>query len=198
MAETKNKTKTKAELEEENSLLKKQLEQMDELKKQIEFLMNNKSQQTEKVVSSKKDRMITFVNMTNGMVVLKGSQIWTIDGRFNSRNFSEREAQVILNNMMNFIRQGYVYIADAEFVEENGLIDSYNYILSDEDLKTLLLKDTAYIVDTYKMVSDGQKEIIISMIVEKKMNNEYVDANILVELGKISGKDLMGIEPLDE
>lgn len=198
MAETKNKTKTKAELEEENSLLKKQLEQMDELKKQIEFLMKNKSQQTEKVVSSKKDRMITFVNMTNGMVVLKGSQIWTIDGRFNSRNFSEREAQVILNNMMNFIRQGYVYIADAEFVEENGLIDSYNYILSDEDLKTLLLKDTAYIVDTYKMVSDGQKEIIISMIVEKKMNNEYVDANILVELGKISGKDLMGIEPLDE
>ena len=36
------------------------------------------------------------------------------------------------------------------------------------------------------------------MIVDKKINNIPIDANILVELGKLCGKDLISIEPLDE
>ena len=48
----------------------------------------------------------------------------------------------------------------------------------------------------YNACSEGQKKIIIDMVVTKKMNGENIDANILVELGKNCGRDLMNIELL--
>mgnify|MGYP003292531737 CR=1 FL=1 len=197
------KTVTKAQLEEENSLLKDELKdtqaKIEELTKQIQMLATMQSgAMSARTVETKPDRNITFVNMTTGTVILRGSQFWDIEGQFNSRTFSSREARVIVSNMNNFIREGYVFITDAEFVEENDLSDTYRTLLSDEGLKNLLSQRANEVVDIYQMVSDGQKEIIIKTIVEKKLNNQYVDANILAELGRLSGKNLMGIEPLED
>ena len=47
-------------------------------------------------------------------------------------------------------------------------------------------------------VTIRQKEIIIDKIVNKKLNHENVDANILLELGKLSGKNLIDVENPDD
>jgi len=145
-----------------------------------------------------KERNITFINMTQGTLVLKGSTLWTIDGQFTKRTFLEREARLIVNNMPQTVRSGAVYITDAEFVEENELSEAYANLLTNEELETLLLKDSSFVVNAYKNASKTQKDIIIDMVVEKRLNSQSIDANVLMELGKLSGRDLIGVEPDDE
>lgn len=177
----------------ENELLKAQIAEM---KAQMEMMakMMSMQKQTESQPETKSERMVTFVNLTNGVAVLRGNQNWTLDGQYSSRAFLEREARIIVNNMPNMIRSGMVYITDAQFVRDNDLSDAYLNMLSDEEMKTLLSKDAKYVVDVYKNVADGQKQIIVDMIIEQRKSGVKIDSNILVELSELCGKDLVHID----
>ena len=188
-------TTTDKDISSENESLKKQMEEMRaQMEAMSKMLAEAKSAPVAEKSGVNKDRNITFVNLTNGTAVLRGNSFWKLEGRFASRTFLEREARIIVNNMPNMIRSGMVYITDAQFVEDNDLSEVYLNILSDKDLKELLSHDASYVVDVYKNVSDGQKNIIIDMIVDKVLAGEKVDNNVLVELGQLSGKDLINIE----
>ena len=179
----------------ENESLKKQMEEMKaQMEAMSKMLAEAKSTPVAEKSGVNKDRNITFVNLTNGTAVLRGNSFWKLEGRFASRTFLEREARIIVNNMPNMIRSGMVYITDAQFVEDNDLSEVYLNILSDKDLKELLDHDASYVIDVYKNVSEGQKEVIINMIIDKKLAGEKVDNNVLVELGQLSGKDLINID----
>lgn len=192
VVETEAKQVSTTSVEKENEDLKAQLAAMQA---QMELLAKQVASPKEAPAQKKKkEKTINFINMTRGSVVLRGTQYWTIDGQFNSRAFSEREARVIVNNMGKTIRSGLVYITNAEFVEESDLGEAYENILSNEQLQSLFNQNASYVIEAYKMVSEAQKKIIVDMIVEKKEQGLPIDANILVELGKLSGKDLISIE----
>lgn len=176
----------------ENEALKAQIAEMKAQMELMAQMMANKS--NEPIRPAKNDRMITFVNLTNGTAVLKGNQNWALEGRYASRAFLEREARIIVNNMPNMIRSGMVYITDADFVKENDLADAYVNMLSDTDMKSLLAQDAKYVIDVYKNVSDNQKQIIIDMIIEQRKAGAKIDGNILTELGELCGKDLVHID----
>lgn len=176
----------------ENEILKAQIAEMKAQMELMAQMMANKS--NEPIRPAKNDRMITFVNLTNGTAVLKGNQNWALEGRYASRTFLEREARIIVNNMPNMIRSGMVYITDADFVKENDLADAYVNMLSDTDMKSLLAQDAKNVIDVYKNVSDNQKQIIIDMIIEQRKAGAKIDGNILTELGELCGKDLVHIE----
>lgn len=146
----------------------------------------------------KNDRPVRFVNLFPGTLVLKGSTIWKIEGQFNYRDFMETEAAIIVSNMGEMIRAGSCWIADAEFVETHNLTEVYKYLLSDETLKNLFNKDAKYVIESYKMANDNQKQIILDMIGEKIDSGEEVDANILLTIGKLSGRDLIAEANSDE
>lgn len=176
----------------ENEALKAQIAEMKAQMELMAQMMANKS--NEPIRPAKNDRMITFVNLTNGTAVLRGNQNWALEGRYASRAFLEREARIIVNNMPNMIRSGMVYITDADFVKENDLADAYVNMLSDTDMKSLLAQDAKNVIDVYKNVSDNQKQIIIDMIIEQRKAGAKIDGNILTELGELCGKDLVHIE----
>lgn len=181
------------EVDEEKEVLKAKLEEMQ---KQMAFLMGQMSTQTENPEKkSVKERNIPFINLTAGTFVLKGTQYWDLAGQFSQRVFLEREARIIVNNMQNAIRSGLVYIADAKFVEENELEEAYRGLLDDKQFKTLLDNKYEYVIEVYKNASPSQQNIIIDMVSDKRANGESVDGNVLLELGKLSGKDLVNIEP---
>ena len=193
-AETKKAEVAAPVVDEEKEALKKQLEELQaQMKMMAEMMATSKATPT--VQSKANDRMITFINMTTGSAVLRGNSVHEIEGQFNSRKFFEREARVIVNNMRHTFEAGYVYIADADFVHECELEDAYSTLLSDKVLKELLNHDASYVVETYKNVSDGQKQIIVDMLESKKAHGEFVDANILIEIGKLANRDLINIEP---
>lgn len=189
-----NETKVVDTTVSENEVLKSQIAEMKAQMELMAQMMAAKAESVKPVSQPKNDRMITFVNLTNGSAVLRGNQIWTLEGRYATRSFLEREARIIVNNMPNLIRSGMVYITDAQFVKDNDLADAYMNILSDEDMKNLLAKDANYVIDVYKNVADGQKQIIVDMIIEQRMAGKKIDSNILVELGEMCGKDLVHID----
>lgn len=181
-------------LSQENELLKKQMEamqaQMELLVKQVAMNTN-----TTNTTNQKPERNIEFINMVPGTLVLRGSQIWKIEGQFNSRSFLEREARIIVNNMQNTIRSGYVYIADYDFIQENELTEVYDIMLSDKQLKDLLNKNFKEVVEIYKTVPKAQQDIIVRMIKERKEAGVQIDANILIQIGELCGQDLLrGVE----
>lgn len=188
---------TNENLSQENELLKKQMEAMQA---QMELLVKQMAMNNTPVVDTKKpERNIEFINMVPGTSVLRGTQIWKIEGQFNSRSFMEREARIILNNMQNTIRSGYVYIADNDFIQDNDLSEVYANMLSNEQLKNLFNKNFNEIVEIYKSVPKAQKDIIVSMIKEKKESGAYIDANILIKIGELCGQDLIhNVEYEDE
>ena len=185
-----------AEKEALKAQLAEQQKRMEEMMAQMQVLMQA---QSNTVTSTKpvNNRKIKFVNMCTGKLILKGTSLWEIDGQFNDRDFSETEANIIVNNMANAIRSGCVYIADAQYVEEHQLQPIYDNLLSDKQMLDLLNHDYKYVLDMYKTASDAQKKIIVDTIVSKRSNGEYVDANIMIKLGELCGRDLVGITSLD-
>lgn len=182
-------------LEQENESLKKQMNEMRQMIAMLQEQYNKQnSEQKETAVKKTAERTITFVNLTSGTFVLRGSRIYTLDKQFDARTFSEREATVIANNMNRSIRSGRLYIDNADFARENGFEDICDYILTPEILKNLMIQRPEYIIDVYKNCSDEQKEIITDMIIQRRLNGESVDGNVLIELGKLSRKNLTDIE----
>lgn len=182
------------DLIQENETLKKQMEsmqaQMELLIKQMALANTSSTPKTKKA-----ERNIEIINLVPGTLVLKGSQIWKIEGQFNSRLFLESEARLIVNNMQNTARSGLMYIPDDEFIKDCELESAYTTLLSNQQLQELLSKKFDEVVAIYKTVPKAQQEIIVSMIKEKKAAGVHIDANILIEIGELCGQDLVrGVE----
>ena len=210
MARPKNETKPNAENEvtktvdkpvvDETAELKAKLaaqeKQMAEMMAKMQEMMNAQmATPTSVIADNKQTRSIKFINLASGGLTLKGNRFYHMDKQFDSRMIPESEARAIVNNMPNTMVSGVVYIADADFVREVELDGAYAEMLSDEQVKSLLHKSAAEVCDIYRNASDTQKRIIVDMVSDRRLEGLPVDANIVVELGKLCGKDLMGIEP---
>ena len=213
MARPKNETKPSAENEvtktvdksvvDETAELKAKLaaqeKQMAEMMAKMQEMMNAQmATPTSVIADNKQTRSIKFINLASGGLTLKGNRFYHMDKQFDSRMIPESEARAIVNNMPNTMVSGVVYIADADFVREVELDGAYAEMLSDEQVKSLLHKSAAEVCDIYRNASDTQKRIIVDMVSDRRLEGLPVDANIVVELGKLCGKDLMGIEPENE
>lgn len=167
------------------------------LQAQIELLMKAQMGVVQTSTKTAK-KMVKIVSLANGGLTLQGSRAIRIPKQFDSITVTESEARIIVSNMPESARNGLFYIADRQFVEDNDLEDAYSTILDDIQLKTLLTKNVDDVVEIYKNATDRQKATINSMIIDGRFNGARIDANILQELGAISGIDFMGIEKIEE
>ena len=176
------KTAEVANLEDKVKFLTEQLMKMQEM------MASMNTMTVPQTIPTNENRLIRFINLSTGKIVLKGSTTWVIDKQFDYRDFLETEASIIVANMPKTITQGFVYIADADFVASHNLAEVYRHILSDDTLKTLLDKDYKHVVDLFKSCSDAQKLIIFDMINDRLEQGIDVDANIVAQIEKLSGK----------
>lgn len=187
---------------EENEALKakiaEQEQQMADLMAQIKVMMQAQAATNPINVEEKAARGIKFISLVPGGLTLKGNRMYHIDKQFGYKMIPESEARAILSNMPNTIASGMVYIADREFVNKNDLSGVYEEILSDKQLKELLQRNANDVCEIYQQASMAQREIIVDMVVNRKLNGMPIDANIVVEIGKLCGKDLMSITPEEE
>lgn len=174
--------KKTAELEDKVKFLTEQLMKMQEMMASMNTMTASQA------VPTNESRLIRFINLSTGKIVLKGSTTWVIDKQFDYRDFLETEASIIVANMPKTISQGFVYIADADFVASHNLAEIYRHILDDNTLKTLFDRDYKHVVDLFKSCSDAQKLIIFDMISDRLEQGIEVDANIVTQIEKLSGK----------
>ena len=186
---------------ETDSRIAEQANEIAELKAQIALLMKAQKASTQTATvepTPKKKKSITIINLFAGGLTVKGNSYYHFDKQFDKRAFSEAEATAIVNNMPNAAREGIFYITDAQFVEDNDLSDAYENMIDDVKMKTILSLDANSVLVLYKNASEAQKTIIENMIVNGRLNGESLDANVLVELGKITGKNYMEIDTMDK
>nr|DAZ80151.1 MAG TPA: hypothetical protein [Caudoviricetes sp.] len=185
--------------DERDNKLAEQAEQIANLQAQLELLMRAQANTPMPIATDKgKRKMIKIISLVAGSLVLQGSRIITISKQFDSVTVTENEARIILSNMPNSARDGIFYVADADFVEENNLEDAYQTILDEKQLKTILSKNAKDVVEIYQNAPDAQKKIINDMIVDGRLMGIQIDANILVELGKLNGIDYLNIEQMED
>ncbi len=184
-----------------DSRIIEQANEIAELKAQIAALMNMQKVSVQPAPvepKPKKKKNITIINLFAGGLTVKGNSFYHFAKQFDKHTFAEGEAIAIVNNMPNAAREGLFYITDAEFVEENDLADAYENMISDAQMKTILSLDANSVLVLYKNASESQKQIIENMVVDGRLNGTPIDANILVQLGEITGKNYMEIEKIDK
>lgn len=191
-------------LKQENESLKTQ---MAEMKANMEMMMKQiaimsqvgATQQT----SSNVVKDIEVVSLTNAHLLITTTgradgKHYDFNEQFESQPIPEIDLKEIVRAMPNTARNGYFYICDEEFVRNNGLYSSYRTMLNKTDLENLFTLNSKDFMVSYNNAPKGQKAIIESMVVNKKLAGQEVDANILLELQKITGKNYMEIEPIED
>lgn len=91
-------------------------------------------------------------------------------------------------------KKGRFYINDERVVNKLRLKNDYKNILSPEQLQHLLAIDVSKAIELYKLAPKGQKSAIIEIVKQSKFNGDNIDYNLLNELTKLSGVDLVNVE----
>lgn len=204
-APVENKKEQDVELKKENDNLKNELETM---KKQMEEMMRqmtafNMIANMNQNQSNYIDKDILVTSMISGQLIL--STTGRSDGKFYifNKQFEEQgipvaDLKAICSSMKSTAMNGKFFIDDAEFVREAGLSSSYRNILDRVQLSNILSIPVDEFITKYKSAPKAQKNIISTMIQDKRLNGEFVDANIMMALKEITGVDYSAIEKLPE
>lgn len=97
----------------------------------------------------------------------------------------------ILEVQPKFVEWGYFYILSPKVIRHHGLDDIYSKILTKEKIEEVLSgegKNVDTCMSLYNSANDGQKEIIISLMIDKLVENpNSLDLNFVDRISRLSG-----------
>lgn len=172
--------------------------QLEKAMAQIETLTKLQSTSTDDKLDS--DELIAVISQCPNTLVLStdGAGVGTIyqfDDFGEIQDIPFGDLRSIVKNNKGFVKQGLFYIANESAVKQLRLKSLYTKLLSNEDVLHLLDKDNKTIIDLYKLATVEQQKSIIDMISMAVKDGKKIDTTVLVELGKLSGKELIKLEP---
>lgn len=132
---------------------------------------------------------IKVVSLSDGGVSLRtntngSGKSFRFDKFGHSISITYSDLQDVIAVNRTFIEDGTVYICDADVVKNNYLDEYYNRFLTVEKITNILSFSKSDIVDMVSNTTETIQETIISLIVKKINNNEYVDMNKVEAIGK--------------
>lgn len=132
---------------------------------------------------------IKVVSLSDGGVSLRtntsgSGKSFRFDKFGHSISITYSDLQDVIATNRTFIEDGSVYICDADVVKNNYLDEYYNRFLTVEKITNILSFSKFDIVDMVSNTTEVIQETIISLIVKKINNNEYVDMNKVEAIGK--------------
>lgn len=186
-------------LRKENEELKSQLQTILEKLSTIEEKENTTVSENETVEDYEDDvetykeinplKPIKVVSLSDGGVSLRtntngSGKSFRFDKFGHSISITYSDLQDVIAVNRTFIEDGTVYICDADVVKNNYLDEYYNRFLTVEKITNILSFSKSDIVDMVSNTTETIQETIISLIVKKINNNEYVDMNKVEAIGK--------------
>ena len=203
-----NKTKTTQEKtvktpKDDVAELKQRLsEQQEQIEKLMQALLNNQqdgSQFNKADSDIGADEEIEIISLTpNRLNILgeAGSVLISFDKMYEEQLIDYASLKDALRNRTNreMAKKGRFYINDERVVTKLRLKNDYKNILTPEQLKHILNSDVNKAIELYKLAPIGQKSTIVEIVKQSKFNGEDIDYNLLRELTKLSGVDLVNIE----
>ena len=201
MANTKKTTSNVETKTDSNDATIKNLEaQLEEQRKQIEALMNM-LQSNQTVVANDNDisadEEILVMSLTPNKLNLVGDNgvvLFSFDEIYEEQYIDYASLREIVRLNRDMARSGRFYILDERAVSKLRLKNNYKNVLNPEQLKKILSMDVTKAIELYKLANDTQKRTIVELVKQAKFRGENVDYNLLGELSKLSGIDLMDVE----
>lgn len=183
-------------------LKQKLLEQQEQIEKLMQALLNNQqdgSQFNKADSDIGADEEIEIISLTpNRLNILgeAGSVLISFDKMYEEQLIDYASLKDALRNRTNreMAKKGRFYINDERVVTKLRLKNDYKNILTPEQLKHILNSDVNKAIELYKLAPIGQKSTIVEIVKQSKFNGEDIDYNLLRELTKLSGVDLVNIE----
>lgn len=180
----------------------KQLEaQLEEQRKQIELLMNalqNKSSIAEvnndDIGAEEEILVISLTPNKLNLVGDGGVVLFSFNDIYEEQYIDYASLKEIVRLNREMARNGRFYILDERVVNKLRLKNNYKNILTPEQLKKILSMDVNKAISLYELANDVQKKTIIELVKQAKFDNVNLDYNLLGELGKLSGINLIDIE----
>ncbi len=203
---------TNIELESKNDedVIKKLMEQMATLQKQVESQNKEKSDLQKLVEALKSDKSTDIEDIQDSEEIVVISQFvgtlslftegngmgyeYKFDKFGDIQDIPYRDLKDIVRNNRTFAQNGLFYIANNKVVDRLRLKAYYKRLISNEDMINIFNKKPNEIIEIYKLAPDEEKKTIIDLIIDKKMNKQKVNNDVLVELGELCGKDLINID----
>ena len=175
--------------------LKEMQQQIANLTKENEQLKVDKEEKEEKEELTSDTDIPVISLVTGGLTIsTEGNGVGTVY-RFEEfgeiRDIPFGDLKDIVKNKPEFARGGIFYIANEEAVKKLRLSRDYKNIISDELFTRLLDEDANVVIEAYKLAPKLQQEQVVSMIEDRLEKGIEVDANILVKIGKLCGRDFM-------
>ncbi len=178
------------------------LEQQEQIEKLMQALLNNQqdgSQFNKADSDIGADEEIEIISLTpNRLNILgeAGSVLISFDKMYEEQLIDYASLKDALRNRTNreMAKKGRFYINDERVVTKLRLKNDYKNILTPEQLKHILNSDVNKAIELYKLAPIGQKSTIVEIVKQSKFNGEDIDYNLLRELTKLSGVDLVNIE----
>lgn len=134
-------------------------------------------------------KTIKVISLSDGGVSLRTSpdgkgKNFRFDKFGHSLSITYSDLQDVISTDRKFIETGVVYICDKDVVRNNYLTEYYKNFLTADKISNILSFKVKDIVDMVSNTTEPIQETIISLIVKKINNNEYVDMNKVDAIGK--------------
>ncbi len=188
---------------EQLQLLKELQEQLAKLQAENEELKQQKQETTVAEEELTSDTDIEVISQAVGRLILstEGNGVGTV---YNFEQFGEiqdipfDDLKDIVKNNIGFAREGLFYIANEQAVKKLRLNRFYDNLIDDKTFQNLFNMDSKTIIGIYKTASKLQQEQIVSLIEDRLDKKIEVDGNVLIQIGKLCGKDFLSTTLEDE
>lgn len=96
----------------------------------------------------------------------------------------------VIENHPNFFQAGYFYILDSRVIEENNWHEMYSKILTKEQMEDIFV-NSSNAVALFSGTNSKQQGVISDYFLERVVSGLPVDRNLIAEISKISGIDII-------
>lgn len=174
---------------EENKELKNEI---DILKAQIALMMKNMSNEQ---IKSSDDDDIVVISMCNWLLNLTtepmgAGNVYQFTHFGEEQTIPKDDLKRIIKVNSKFIKEGLVYITDADFVKKEKLSTAYSKLIDSDRMKELLNADKSTFKKVFVSLPASQKEVLIDLITQRLIKDEEIDMNIVYICEEISGRSL--------
>ena len=171
------------------------LDMIKDLQKQMSELSKDKNIKpikSEKNTIELEDGITVISQCVGGLNLLNGEYEFKEFGEIQEIPFEDLRKIVRVHR--SFAENGLFYIVNDFVVKKLKLERYYTRLLNVEDMNNLFKLDCESVIELYNLSHENQKNVIVERVIDKKLKGENIDANILVQLGKLCGKNLLEIE----
>ncbi|GIU69821.1 MAG: hypothetical protein KatS3mg002_1057 [Candidatus Woesearchaeota archaeon] len=187
-----------------NQTINELLEIINSLKKEIDEIKGTKeekeviySENDSDLIDIRPDAYIKVISLTawNLSLSTKGygkGKIYTFREFGEMKRIPYADLIEIMESHPEFLREGHFYIANDAVIKKHGLQEYYKHILDKEKIEQIVRgMNPDLCISLYKSATDSQKEVIITLLVERIVNNpDNVNMNFVEKMTKITGIDI--------